>query len=126
MTSPRRAQIGLAVAALALGVGVLVVVTGGEHNIHRGAYAALTLATGWGFIGTGLYAWTRRPGNAIGPLMAAVGFAGLIKALAFSNDSLIFTIGSLGEVLIYALLIHLLLAFPSGKLDSRVHRLLRS
>src|SRR5436190_1917377 len=125
MTTQRRElMIGLGVVALALGIGALLVVIAGEHNIHRGAYAALTLATGWGFIGTGLYAWTRRPGNATGPLMAAVGFAGLIKALAFSNDSLIFTIGSLGEVLIYALLIHLLLAFPSGKLDSRVDRLL--
>ena len=46
--------------------------------------------------------------------MIAVGFAGLLKALAFSNDSVIFTIGSLGEVLIYALLIHLLLSFPVG------------
>ena len=30
---------------------------------------------------------------AVGPLMIAVGFAGLLKALAFSGDSVIFTIG---------------------------------
>src|SRR4051812_2855977 len=124
MTSPRRAQIGLAVAALALGVGVLVVVTGGEHNIHRGAYAALALATGWGFTGTGLYVWRRRPGNRVGPLMIAVGFSGMLKALAFSNGSVLYTIGSLGEVLIFAVLIHLLLSFPSGRLESRLDRLL--
>ena len=47
-----------------------------------------------------------------------------MKALAFSNDSVVFTIGSLGEVLIYALLIHLLLSFPTGRLESRVDRLL--
>jgi uncharacterized membrane protein YhaH (DUF805 family) len=47
-----------------------------------------------------------------------------LKALAFSNDSVIFTIGSLGELLIYALLIHLLLSFPSGRLDSRLDRVL--
>ena len=101
MTNLRRALI--AFAALALGVGALVTVIHGHHNIHRGAYAALTLAIGWGFTGTGLYAWRRRPGNNLGPLMVAVGFAGLVKALAFSNDSVIFTIGSLGGVLIYAL-----------------------
>src|SRR5436190_4209945 len=124
MTSPRRAQIGLALAAFALGVVVLLVVTGGEHNVHRGAYAALALATGWGFTGTGLYVWRRRPGNRIGPLMVGVGFAGMWKALAFSNGSVLFTIGSIGEVLIFAVLIHLLLSFPSGRLESRLDRLL--
>ena len=122
MTNPRRTLIGL--AAVAIGVGTLLVVINGEHNIHRGAYAALALGTGWGFIGTGLYAASRRPRSNTGLLMIAVGFAGLLKALAFSNDSVIFTIGSLGELLIYALLIHLLLSFPSGRLDSRLDRVL--
>src|SRR5437660_3861295 len=122
MTNPRRTLIGL--AAVATGVGTLLVVINGQHNIHRGAYAALALGTGWGFIGTGLYAASRRPRSNTGLLMIAVGFAGLLKALSFSNDSVIFTIGSLGELLIYALLIHLLLSFPSGRLDSRLDRVL--
>ena len=122
MTSLRRTLIGL--AAIAVGVGTLLAVLNGEHNVHRGAYAALALGIGWGFIGTGLYAWSRRPTSNTGLLMIAVGFAGLLKALTFSNDSVIFTIGSLGELLIYALLIHLLLSFPSGRLDSRLDRVL--
>src|SRR5947209_17929595 len=126
MRSLRRIQLGIAVAAGGLGLGALLAVAGGQHNIHRGAYAALALGIGWGFTGTGLYAWRRRPASNIGPLMIAVGFAGLLKTLSFSNDSVIFTIGSLGEVLIYALLIHLLLSFPSGQLDSRVDRILVS
>ncbi len=56
--------------------------------------------------------------------MIAVGFSGLLKALAFSNNSVVFTIGSLGEVLIWALLIHLLMSFPYGRLESGVDRLL--
>jgi signal transduction histidine kinase len=122
MTSLRRTLIAL--AAFVIGVGALVVVINGEHDIHRGAYAALALGTGWGFIGTGLYARRRRPTSNTGLLMIAVGFAGLLKALAFSNDSVIFTIGSLGELLIYTLLIHLLLSFPSGRLDSQLDRAL--
>jgi signal transduction histidine kinase len=117
-------MIGLVIAALLLGVGALVTVINGQHNIHRGAYAALALGIGWGFISTGLYSWTRRPASNIGPLMIAVGFAGLLKALAFSGDSVIFTIGSLSEILIYALLIHLLLSFPSGRLEGGVDRVL--
>jgi signal transduction histidine kinase len=124
MTSLRRIQSGIALAAVGLGVGALLAVAGGQHNIHRGAYAALALAIGWGFTGTGLYAWRRRPATNIGPLMIAVGFAGLLKTLAFSNDSVVFTIGSVSEVLIYAVLIHLLLSFPSGRLDSRLDRVL--
>src|SRR5947209_1029267 len=122
MTSRRPALIGF--TAIVAGVGVLVVVINGKHNIHRGAYAALALCIGWGFIGTGLYTWRRRPSSNVGPLMIAVGFAGLLKALAFSNDSAIFTVGSTGEVLIYALLVHLLLSFPSGRLESRLDRAL--
>src|SRR5258705_13227951 len=56
--------------------------------------------------------------------MVAVGLSGLLKALAFSNNSFVFTIGSLGEVLIWALLIHLLLSFPAGRLGSGVDRLI--
>ena len=112
MTSPRRRLIGVAVLAFVIGIGTVLVVINGRHNIHRGAYAALALGIGWGFIGTGLYVWRRRPGNNIGPLMTAVGFSGFLKALAFSNNSAIFTIASLGEVLIYAFLVHLLLSFP--------------
>jgi signal transduction histidine kinase len=124
MTHPRRALAAVALAAFAFGVGVLAVVAGGEHNVHRGAYAALALAIGWGFTGTGLYVWRRRPRNRIGPLMIAVGFSGMLKALAFSNSSVLFTIGTLGEVLIFAVLIHLLLSFPSGRLEGRLDRLL--
>jgi signal transduction histidine kinase len=120
----RRVTIGLGIAGVLLGAGALVAVINGEHNIHRGAYAALTLGIGWGFISTGLYTWTQRPASNIGPLMAAVGFAAFLKALAFSGDSVIFTIGSLSEVLIYALLVHLLLSFPSGRLESGVDRVL--
>ncbi|HEY1514911.1 MAG TPA: sensor histidine kinase [Solirubrobacteraceae bacterium] len=120
MTRPRRMVIGL--AGVVIGVGALVAVINGKHNIHRGAYAALALVIGWGFIGTGLWAWRRRPANNTGPLMIAVGFSGLLKALSFSNDSVVYTIGSLSEVLIYAVLVHLLLSFPSGRLDSRLDR----
>ena len=124
MSSPRRALVPVAVAAFVLGVAAFLVVLNGGHNTHRGAYAVLALVIGWGFTGTGLYAWRRRPGSNIGPLMIAVGFSGLLKALAFSNNSVVFTIGSLGEVLIWALLIHLLLSFPSGRLQGGVDRLI--
>jgi signal transduction histidine kinase len=124
MTSLRGRLIAVALLAFVFGVSAFLVVINGGHDTHRGAYAGLALAIGWGFTGTGLYLWRRRPGNNLGVLMTAVGFSGLLKALSFSDDSIVFTIGSLGEVLIFGVLVHLLLSFPSGHLESRLDRLL--
>ena len=124
MTAPRRTLIGLAGLAFLMGIAAFVVMINGEHNVHRGAFAGLFLATGWGFVGVGLWVWKQRPAGNIGPLMVAVGLSGLLKGLVFSNDSVVFAIASVGEVLIYAVLIQLLLSFPSGRLETRLDRLL--
>ncbi len=124
MTAPRRTLIGLAGLAFLMGIAAFVVMLNGEHNVHRGAYAGLFLATGWGFVGVGLWVWRQRSAGNIGPLMVAVGLSALLKGLAFSNDSVVFAIASVGEVLIYAVLIQLLLSFPSGRLETRLDRLL--
>src|SRR5208282_2222560 len=124
LTAPRRTLIGLAGLAFLMGVAAFVVMLNGEHNVHRGAYAGLFLVTGWGFVGVGLWVWKQRSAGNIGPLMVAVGLSGLLKGLAFSNDSVVFAIASVGEVLIYAVLIQLLLSFPSGRLETRLDRLL--
>jgi hypothetical protein len=115
MTRLRRRLLGVALLAFAVGIGAFFVVITGAHNPHRGAYAGLALGIGWGFTGTGLYVWGRRPTNNIGSLMTAVGFSGLLKALSFSNNSVAFTIGSLGEVLIYAVLVQLLLTWSRAR-----------
>ena len=107
-----------------MGVAAFVVMLNGEHNVHRGAFAGLFLAAGWGFVGVGLWVWKQRPAGNMGPLMVAVGLSAFVKGLVFSNDSVVFAIASVGEVLIYAVLIQLLLSFPSGRLETRLDRLL--
>jgi signal transduction histidine kinase len=124
MSAPRRLQIGLAALAVVGGVCTVVVMLGGHHNVHRGVYALLTLGIAWGFTATGLYAWRQSPSGNTGPLMIAVGFSGLVKSLAFSNNSTVFAIASIFEVLIYGLLVHLLLSFPAGRLEGGVDRAL--
>ena len=124
MSAPRRLQIGLAALAVVGGVCTVVVMLGGHHNVHRGVYALLTLGIAWGFTATGLYAWRQSPSSNTGPLMIAVGFSGLVKSLAFSNNSTVFAIASIFEVLIYGLLVHLLLSFPAGRLEGGVDRAL--
>jgi signal transduction histidine kinase len=124
VTSLRRALVALALAALAIGLGSLALILTSNHESPRGLAAALTLIAGWGFAGTGLYAWDRRPGNRTGPLMTAIGFTWFFRALEASNDSVVFTIGALGQTVPYAILIHLLVTFPSGRLEGRLQRAL--
>jgi signal transduction histidine kinase len=87
-----------------------------------GVWAAGALLAGWGFIGVGLYAWGRRPDNRVGMLMAATGFAWLVAASGFSDLPLVFTIGQVFGAVFFAVVIHLLLAFPSGRLQSIAER----
>jgi signal transduction histidine kinase len=124
MSSLRRALIGLAVLAFVLGAGSLVLILTSDHTSPRGLAASLILIAGWGFAGTGLYAWYRRPESNVGPLQAAVGFTWFFQAFGSSNNSVIFLIGYLGASLPYAILVHLLVTFPSGRLETRLQKLL--
>jgi signal transduction histidine kinase len=82
---------------------------------------ALGLVIGWGFIGTGLYTWARRPDNSLGSLMVATGFAWLVAGLGSADQPLLFSIASvLGSVWVVTTM-HTLLAAPDGRL-SRVDR----
>ncbi len=76
------------------------------------------------FILAGLIGWTRRPQNRTGMLMVAVGFGVLIGVLGEANHSIPFTLGALFGSLFIAAFVHLLLAYPSGRLLSRRARVL--
>ncbi len=108
-------MLGLAVAALVLTSDTLEL---------RGVWTAATLFIGWSFIGVGLYAWGRRPDNRVGMLMAATGFAWLVAGLGLSDIAGPFTIGQLLGALYFAVAIHLLLAFPDGRLRTQAERLI--
>jgi len=70
---------------------------------------AVDLATGFVLIGLGLVAWQRRASSAVGPLMAAGGFAWFLGN--FANWALYLHRGPL---------IHLVVSYPSGRLRSRL------
>jgi signal transduction histidine kinase len=77
------------------------------------------------WVGTGLLAWLRRPENRTGALMALVGFVWMLDPLSeLWNAPAAVVIGYLlGPVYIVAVA-HLVLAYPSGRLQSRSLRAL--
>src|SRR6187551_4052264 len=60
--------------ALAATAGALYLTLTSDHEENPVFVSAVYLVVVWAFIATGLVAWTRRPGNRFGPLMATVGF----------------------------------------------------
>ena len=91
MSGLRRALLGLAVAGLAFGLSAGALVVTSDHRTDPVPFLVLGLAMGWSFIGTGLYAWWRRPDQRIGPLMTLVGFAWYAGALSFSDAPLVYS-----------------------------------
>ena len=71
---------------------VCVVVLGSDHQQAKAAFAIFGPAVGWGFIGTGLWAWRREPANRTGTLMVALGFAWLLSTLEAANSALVYTL----------------------------------
>ena len=118
----RRALLMLAAAGLLLGVAVAVAIATSRHVDHRALEVAIALVIGWGFVGAGLYAWWRRPENRFGALMTVAGFLFFVSELGASNSSLVFTVATLCGNLFLAVVVHMLLAMPSGRLRSRAER----
>jgi hypothetical protein len=123
MRSLRTALIGLALVGVAAGLVTLGIIAGSDQpKAPDGATLVIGAVIGWAFIGTGLYAWSRRPENRIGALMTAVGFIWFLAALSASDTPWIFIVGILFGALTYALLLHMLVAFPSGRLEGKWER----
>lgn len=87
--------------------------------------AALTLAIGWSFLAGGLAVWAREEENPLGALMAALGLVWLAGAAVAEVGS---AFGSwLGFAAVngaVAMFVHVLVAFPSGRITSRAERVL--
>ena len=120
----RSARLWLAVGSAAVAAAAvaqwLVVVS--DHDEHKLRTVAFGLLVGWSFIASGLVAWTRRPENHTGRLLVAAGFTFFIGVLGESNHSLPFTVAVLLSPVPVVVLVHLLVAYPTGQLRTRFER----
>src|SRR5262245_28524092 len=116
----RLAALGLAAVAFAAVLPPMAVNT--EPVDQPGVLAGVVHLVGLSFVGVGMYAWWRRPENRFGAIMVGAGFAWFVQGLLLSNVPVVFVIGAWLSSLYLAVTVHLLLAFPTGRLDSRADR----
>ena len=119
--SPRRPQMIAAGACVLAAVGVLALAQG-EVRAGTTAEAVLQIVAGLSFVGCGLIASRRRPDVSTGTLMVVAGFLVFASTLQQSDNSVAFTIALVTTGLPLAVLAHLLLTFPDGRLHSRAER----
>ncbi|MBC9926247.1 MULTISPECIES: ATP-binding protein [unclassified Leucobacter] len=113
-----RSLIALACAGMLL-VLVLVAVTPTDLPLAPFVLFPLTVAV---YLGAGLLAWHGRPGSLMGPLILLSGAAVLLVGLGNSPLPVLATAGTLAATVPLATFIHLLLAFPTGRLRTRAAR----
>src|SRR6188472_2178861 len=122
MLGLRRALLALfALGVIFAGLDVALALSS-SHEDQKLVTALLGPLIGLSFIGTGVFAWWRRPLNRFGLLMTGVGFAWFLAGLTASNNSTVFTIGSYVEPLYLVLVIQMVLSFPTGRLETFAQR----
>ena len=106
-------------AAVACGValyaGAFVLVLTGDHDESLPLFV-LVVAAGLVFTVTGAIAALRRPGNATGMQMLAVGLLWALGTLQATDSPLLFTIGYVLSGLSFVAFTQLILSYPTGRL----------
>jgi signal transduction histidine kinase len=124
VNSLRAALLALFAASAAMAAVLVALVISSNHEDAKEITATLGPFIGLSFCGTGVFAWVRRPHNRFGALMTAVGFAWFLAGLSEANDPWVYTLGIYLGPLYIVLVGHMLLAFPTGKLETTAARTL--
>ena len=122
LTRTRIVVIAAVAAAIGLADGLLIITS--DHFQDRVVWSLFGPFISWGFVGTGLYAWRRRPDSRFGLLLVVLGYAWLLAPLPAASSPVIFTVGIVVGSLWGPLLAHALLSFPTGRLRHRRERAL--
>jgi signal transduction histidine kinase len=118
MLGLRRALLALLALGIVFAGFLVALVVTSDHEDMQVATAIVAPLVGLSFISTGVFAWWRRPLNRFGLLMTSVGFAYFLAGVTESNNSTVFTIASYVAPLYLVLVIQMVLAFPTGRLET--------
>lgn len=104
-------------------VGVIVALTVDSGNEPLWALL-LFPALGVVYLATGLIGWRRRPHNRIGPILVGGGILSLLTSLGNVATPSLVAVGLVLATFPLGVIVHLLLAFPSGRLTTPAARLI--
>jgi signal transduction histidine kinase len=107
----------LAAIAALLGVVEAVLVVSGP--VEPAWLVALFPTVAVVYVTTGAVAWVRRPSNRMGLLLVGGGVAFLLAGLANTDIPGLIAVGHVLATALLAVIVHMLLAFPSGRLRNR-------
>jgi signal transduction histidine kinase len=120
--SLRWALVLLGVTSLLVGGIQIAVLAQGGPDVGPVWAAELFPATASVYMAAGLVAWWRRPSNRLGTIMVVGGLSRFTSGLESFNEPVLAAIGVVLQTVLLALAVHLLLAFPSGRLRSTAAR----
>ena len=109
----------VAVAAVAVVAGTMVLALASETLAQPGLRAFLVAWIVVPYVLSGILAWWRRPVSRLGPLMVGIGFVMSTTPLQWLHQPVLLSIGHLLDMLPAAMFLHVFLAFPTGRLTHR-------
>jgi len=122
--SQRTAALLVVLATAIVGVGLALEDTESGAGGSWLLPALLYLTAGFSFVVAGIAAAARRPENRTGFLLIGTGFTWFLGFFGTSSNDVVFTGAALVSSLPYALLVALVLGYPTGTLPLRVDRAL--
>jgi signal transduction histidine kinase len=112
---------GLAVTVVVAEIGMAAQVeTAGSDGAVWGS--VLSAAVGAVYLLAGALAWARRPSNGMGRILVVGGFVLFAGNLVNTSDPMLIAIGMVVSSVPLGVAVHLLLAFPSGRLSATLPR----
>jgi PAS domain S-box-containing protein len=115
----RARALAIALVTLVTSAGAIALVLTSDRADSKVGTLLLAVPVGIAFVASGLVASWRRPENRTGSLMILTGLLWYVGALTESSESIPWTIGTALGALPYVVLLHLVLAYPLGRLDAR-------
>jgi len=117
--TPAVLQLGIVGLALA---GAVIAIQYSAFPVDPPWIVVLGPIVGCVELAAGIVAWLRRPSNRLGPLMVAAGYVWIATGLTATATPVLVAVGLIVATVPLAMVVHLLHAFPSGRLRGRLSR----
>jgi signal transduction histidine kinase len=112
---------GIALTGVAaVGASIALAIASDHPVVHTALLNWIVLS----YVLSGVVAWWRRPESRFGPLMILVGFTAYVTTLSWAEGRFLHTIGQAFDLVPLIVILHVFLAFPTGRLGGRFERML--